>query len=307
MIKQSQADQGLEVEADRPPELDSTDAQFSDDMAAQQHKKTDRTGTSSSQNNQDRGDPNHVTRLLALEAAAMTSMSVSTSHAAVDIGAHDSAQILVTAESNEPFATEALEVKAREKSLSVIFKHRRLRGGIWKKFPTVKLKILVPKHFRVLVVSKKGEVTLTGISGNSDVRTSQGDIRLNQPSGPVRAESTSGNIEGSCPSGHVQIASRSGHLRIWDLTGNLSSRTKQGRASLEWKSVPLAAKVNIRADNRPVTVTLPANARINYRFITGASAIMNEFAQVNESNVLLRLISKRGDISVKKRRPLTGN
>ena len=243
---------------------------------------------------------NVVSRLLDIDVALMKSIEVNTLNASVGIEPHDLAQILVTAESDEPFATEALVVKAKAKSLSVYFQHRGLAGVIWKKQPGVRIKIQVPRFFSATVNSKTGEVSVTGLAGRVAVNTVTGPIRLHQVSGVLRIESNSGVIEGDCPSAAVQVASRSGKIHLYNLIGSVACRAKRGTVCLEWKTAPSEAKINIRVDHQPVSVIMPPDTKINYRFITGASAIMNEFAQVDDSNLLLRLISKRGSISMRK-------
>ena len=301
MIISSSPGQTSDQDGQPAPELGAGDAQFSDDILVKQQQERI-VGNTTHENDTDEVPPTTIeTHLLDLEVGEIKSITVNTSNAAIDIEPHDAAQIIVTAEGNEPFATTALEVRAKEKSVSISFQHRRLAGLVWKTQPSVRLKIKVPRYFSATVLSKSGEVSVSDLTGSVSVRSSTGDVTLQQLSGNLRVESTSGNIEGQCPSASMKIASRSGNINIKDLSGSLTCRAMRGDTTLEWKISPSNAKINIRSDHRPVTLIMPPETNMNYRFITSATAIMNEFPQFNDSNLFLRIISKRGPLSIRKR------
>jgi len=299
-----------EAQAEEPALADG-DAKFSDDVAVSDtNGRLDGTETPSEEaasvsgaavNEQDT-TPAFAFRhsLFDADVAEVRSISIKTSAVHVQTEVHPLNRIEVMALSDDPFETEQFRVLVRQKSISIGFLHSHLRGMFRRSASKVFLRVRVPEHFALSVATREGHIKVTGIEGNLNLRSNSGDIELDCQSGKLSVETNSGSVRGVCRCAHVQVESRRGDVDLRGLSRHLKARIRGGTARFQWDSTPTDAKVQVRTAKQPLTLTLPAETRLNYRFITGATGILNEFKQHEDSNVRLRIISKKGQINLEK-------
>jgi hypothetical protein len=86
------------------------------------------------------------------------------------------------------------------------------------------------------------------------------------------------------------------------LAGSLSYKSSTGGLRASWSRTPASGKVDIKTGKGPVALLMPADTRLNYRFITGPTPIMNEFEHEPGSAFRLNVVARSGSLSVRKAR-----
>lgn len=246
---------------------------------------------------------NLVTKvLLDIDAGSANKFSVKAADADIDIQVHSSNRLLVTATTLQGVDLTSFDVAMRRQSLNLSFlpEKRRLRKVLRGNTDKVRLTVHLPARFGVAASSTTGAITAGGFKGTTTVSSISGCVTLNDLAGPVRVETKSGNISGCCGSSSVYLATKSGNIAFDGLTGGAVCHTKTGEAHLTWSDVPDDSKVVIHSGTGPTSLYFPPAAKLNYRFITGANAIMNEFEQCDTSNFRVRMVSRRGNFFLKK-------
>lgn len=293
-----------EPECSGEPQLAPDDAKFTDEVPSShgftRHHFARSGATPEQDNSLEHND--FVTKvLLDVDAGGTRNFSIKIAEADVDIRVHSANRVVVTAVAPLGADLTAFDVVVRARSLGLSFQPERAARRIWSKnTDNVRLTLHLPAHFAVTAVSTTGAIAVRGVTGSVAVRSGSGRVVLNDLAGNVRAETKSGDISGHCPSRSVHLATKSGSVDFDGLIGAAFCQTKTGDAHLTWRETPQDAKVLIRTGTGPVSLYFPPAAQLNYRFITGANAIMNEFEQCDTSNFCVRIISRRGDLLLKK-------
>jgi len=285
------------------PELAPDDAKFTDDIASggsanEPIEKPDRPGYQ--EDTLVKGELILKT-LLDLDSGEAKRFSIDTGDADIEISAHSSNRIVVTAVCPPLADLATFNVVVKRKALNVSLRDVSIRKRVWRsKSEGVRLIVALPDRFFVQASSSSGSIAVNDVTGKVSTKSLSGNITLNGLSGAVVAQTHSGDIVGECPSSACQIDTKSGNVKIVGLKGSFTCNSKSGDVCLKWIQSPVDAKVLIRAGRAAVNLVFPSDAKPNYRFITSASAIMNEFEQHDSSTFRVRIISKRGNLSLRK-------
>jgi hypothetical protein len=292
------------LECPRGPQLAPEDANFTDEILTEHGSTSGNFATFGAESGQS-NSPDHenlVSKvLLDIDAGGAKGFNIKIAEADIDIRVHSSSRVLVTTLAPVGVDLTSFNVAVRARSLGLSFQPKGgLRRGSRTSTDNVRLTLYLPAYFSITALSTTGAIAVSGVKGPTVVRSVSGRVALNELAGSVRAETKSGDISGNCPSKEIHLVTKSGNIDFDGLTGAVFCQTKTGNANLTWRESPHDAKVLIRSGAGPVSLYFPPAAQLNYRFITGANAIMNEFEQCGTSNFCVRIISRRGDLLLKK-------
>jgi hypothetical protein len=101
-------------------------------------------------------------------------------------------------------------------------------------FSSIKLRfdITVPANYNVDIYTGGGEVSITGINGNSKVSTSGGKIEISKTNGNIDASTMGGKIMLSDNIGNSDVSTSGGKIEAYNFNGNISASTQGGSINL---------------------------------------------------------------------------
>ena len=272
-------------------ELDKDDAKFSDDggKASVRGDPSARFG----------GSIGLAKKVLDFDAANAKELRIFTRESNILVEATDSNRISVVALSREVLGEKDLQVSVSRNIFSVDFrKHgnrwRRMRAGY-----RDTLKVMIPARLNINVVSHSGDIDISGLHGKVTIKSKSGDIELAGVEGNTTVDARRGSVSAKgLADAKLKVAV--GNIFLSRLTGALVCSAKRGDISCQWDSIDNNALVSIRGGRKGISLLLPPDTKLNYRFVLGASAIYNEFERYSASNLLLRIRAARGSISLRK-------
>ncbi|MFQ6114003.1 MAG: DUF4097 domain-containing protein [bacterium] len=103
-------------------------------------------------------------------------------------------------------------------------------------------KVKVPRVYNVDLHTRGGDLTVSGVAGETTLGTSGGDITLNDIDGPVNAKTSGGDIEVIDAKKEVTIKTSGGDLELENIGGPVIATTSGGDITLRRSD----AKVEIR-------------------------------------------------------------
>jgi len=92
--------------------------------------------------------------------------------------------------------------------------------------------ISVPHSFSLDISTQGGDISITGIEGNTEIHTSGGEIKLKDISGEVNAKTSGGDIILQNCKGAANLKTSGGDLELSNITGPLRAKTSGGDISL---------------------------------------------------------------------------
>jgi DUF4097 and DUF4098 domain-containing protein YvlB len=181
-------------------------------------------------------------------------------------------------------------------------KNKRRWSRIFRKSGTCEtnLTVKIPSSFAIDARSNDGNLSIEGIEGDVTVATGSGEVTLNDVKGKVAVHTKSGMIKGNVESHSVRCTTLRGDIELSGLTGSLTCKSGSGDVTLEWLKIPEVATVDLGVGKGALNVRLPRSTKLNYQFIIGLASIMNEFKNEPDSDFKMRVVSKRGPLSLKK-------
>lgn len=112
------------------------------------------------------------------------------------------------------------------RSISLEVRSRRGRVG------DSEFRLQVPVGTRVIAQNVSGDITVSGVKGQADLRSVSGDVHLSDATDRVTLESVSGAVRGSQLTGTIRAQSVSGDVNLDQLKGDLEVETTSGEITL---------------------------------------------------------------------------
>ncbi|HET9604210.1 MAG TPA: DUF4097 family beta strand repeat-containing protein [Gemmatimonadales bacterium] len=162
--------------------------------------------------------------------------------------------------------------------------------------PGAQLEIAVPRRARVWVKAASARITVEGVTGELDLASVSGDIRVSGAPRVITAESMDGTIEVqgdvaitrvktadgpiriSGPGGDLTVSSVSGAILVRASRDIISARIESvtGRVTLEGP-VSQEGNVDIQTHEAPITLALPGNQGATLDIVAFSGKVMNGF------------------------------
>jgi hypothetical protein len=143
----------------------------------------------------------------------------------------------------------------------------RTRNGFslgWGIHRSLRIEVRMPREADLNVDTGDGSVESDAISGNVDIHTGDGHIRLDGAKGDIRLRTGDGSIEGRDLDGKLEATSGDGHVTLDGRFDTLNIKTGDG--SITARANPgskVASSWNVHTGDGSVTMTLPGDLQAN--------------------------------------------
>ena len=243
------------------------------------------------------------TQCVEMSAEGVVAMDIKTTAGNIVVDSHDQPRIIVYAMNHDPELSQ-LDVVVKGDTIHIEIKHLVTPRWIWSRRKTcaTSLRVMGPRGLLVSARSGAGDIQIIGATEDVDAETGSGNVTLKGTTGHVSVRTGSGNVHGQSPCESLEVATESGDTLVEGLTGSLSYKSSSGGLRASWSRTPVSGKVDIKTGKGPVALVMPADTRLNYRFITGPTPIMNEFEHEPGSAFRLNVVARSGSLSVRKAR-----
>jgi len=247
--------------------------------------------------------PASRTQCVEMSAEGIVAMDIKTTAGNIVVDSHDQPRIIVYAMNHDPELSQ-LDVVVKGDTIHIEIKHLVTPRWIWSRRKTcaTSLRVMGPRGLMVSARSGTGDIQIIGATEDVDAETGSGNVILNGTTGHVAVRTGSGNVSGQSPCESLEVATESGDTLVDGLAGSLSYKSSTGGLKASWSRAPASGKVDIKTGKGPVALMMPADTRLNYRFITGPTPIMNEFEHEPGSAFRLDVVARSGSLSVRKAR-----
>jgi DUF4097 and DUF4098 domain-containing protein YvlB len=153
-------------------------------------------------------------------------VAIATGRGDVTVHAGDGDTLVVTATKSGPGANES-SAQERMKEVAVAIDPRgngvlihpirtdSAPGGV-----SVDIDVRVPKASLLSIDAAHGDISVSGVSGNIDVRSGNGDTEIHDAGADVSVESESGDIHITGVGGNLRLSGRGDDVEIDDVAGN---------------------------------------------------------------------------------------
>ncbi len=121
--------------------------------------------------------------------------------------------------------------------------------GLFSARGAVAVDVALPQGSRLLGTLEMGDITCKGTLGECEVRTSAGDIQLDQ-AGPVRLKTQHGDVRLDTAAGDADITTGSGEVRVRTVGGNADIKNSNGNTWLD----DVAGDLRLKVANGNITV-----------------------------------------------------
>ncbi len=238
-----------------------------------------------------------------LSAEDIVAMDICTTAGRIVVDSHDQPRIIVYVMNHDP-ALSQLDVAVKGDTIHIEIKHLVNPRWLWSRRKTcaTSLRVMCPRGLLVSARSGSGDIRIIGATEDVDVETQSGNVVLEGLTGNVAVRAGTGSVTGDAPCESLEIATESGDTKVSGLAGSLAYKSSSGELRAAWSRVPVAGKVDIKTGKGSVSLQMPADTRLNYRFITGPTPIMNEFEHDPLAAFRLNIVARSGGLSVRKAR-----
>lgn len=165
----------------------------------------------------------------------------------------------------------------------------RIRGGFhfgWSNHRTLSIEVHMPRNADLEVDTGDGSVESDAISGNVDIHTGDGHIRLDGAKGDIRLRTGDGSIEGRDLDGKLEATSGDGHVNIDGRFDTLNIKTGDG--SITARANPgskVASGWNVHTGDGSVTMSIPGDLQANIDATTNDGRISLGIPVMVEGNM----------------------
>ncbi len=134
----------------------------------------------------------------------------------------------------------------------------------WNMHRRLRIEIHMPRNADLVVETGDGSVESDAITGNVDIHTGDGHIRLDGAKGDIRLRTGDGSIEGRDLDGKLEANTGDGHVTLDGRFDSLDIKTGDG--SINARANPGSKLVNgwnVHTGDGSVTMSLPADLQAN--------------------------------------------
>lgn len=173
------------------------------------------------------------------DVAAPASVRITTDRGAIDLVEGEPGRLVITGTVTVRFGLippNAPELAKRVAASPPIersgdtFEIRVPADGATQRAVTIAYKLVVPPGTKIVSETDSGATTMTGLSGETDVRTHSSAITGRELKGHVRMRTQSGAVDATfAGAGHADVETGSSGITVRRLTGGLKVRTQSGR------------------------------------------------------------------------------
>lgn len=240
----------------------------------------------------------------------------------VQTAAFDIAKVVVTKESKNGLGVlqgvlEDFEVTFNKKGSDLTIKGEFGRGrNYWlRELNTVKIhfQVTVPRQYHTDLNTPSGDISVDGINGKLQARTSAGDVSVKNATGTINVQTSAGDIKLSTVKGPIISKSSAGDIRLTNCQGRVDVQTSAGDIRADMPT-QLLHEWSLQTSAGDIVFTLPQNLAAVVDAQTSAGDISIDYqvrgslnkrkrvrGNINGGGKLLKLKTTAGDIRLKSR------
>jgi DUF4097 and DUF4098 domain-containing protein YvlB len=109
---------------------------------------------------------------------------------------------------------------------------------------TVGFKVYVPKATACILATSDGNVSIVGLDGHQQIRTSDGTIELSQISGDIAGKTSDGDVRIKNIKGDVDLQTSDGTIELQTIQGDVIASTSDGNIKLTKVKGDIAVKTS---------------------------------------------------------------
>jgi len=206
------------------------------------------------------------------------SLTVRLDSGEVEVEGHDEASVRVVATSSGLGDAMHFTLEARDGEIELRGRHRGVLG--WLTAPRVRVSIRVPEQFSLDVRTSGGEIDVENLEGRLTARTSGGEVQVSEIRGPVELRTSGGRIRVEQVLGDVFARTSGGEVQIDEVEGRIDVETSGGPMELNDVSGPVRAhtsggEISVRFTRPPAGEIRTSGGGIELEFPEGAGLALD--------------------------------
>ncbi|MDE0086308.1 MAG: DUF4097 family beta strand repeat-containing protein [Candidatus Poribacteria bacterium] len=177
----------------------------------------------------------------------------------------------------------------------------------------ISFKVTVPSKYDVDLDTPSGNISVDGVTGKSNAKTSAGNIDVSNIVGPVKANTSAGNLRFDEVKGSILGRSAAGNITLSNCQGSVDTRTSAGNINADIATQP-QHEWNLQTSAGNIVFTLLANLAAEIDAQTSIGIISTDFlvegteirqkrlrGTIKGGGKLLKLRTSAGNIRLKSR------
>lgn len=202
-------------------------------------------------------EPHKETRALTVAHVAGSALDVGSVNGKIEAIATDRADVSIEVTLKSPSlerlnATRVVTHRDVDDTLRISIDWP---GGKREKNEGASISINVPDAHDIRAHSSNGSITIAGLSGHADLKSSNGTVRVDTHDGSVHARTSNGKLFAEQVSGEIEMYSSNGSISISEAFGPVRAESSNGSAVVT--TMPgNAGPVRVRTSNGSITLNL---------------------------------------------------
>lgn len=230
-------------------------------------------------------EPHQETRALVIDHVAGSALDIVSINGKIEAIATDRADVSVEVTLRSPSLERLSEARVvthrdTEDTLHISVEWP---GGKRQNNEGASISINVPDAHDIHAHSSNGSITVAGLSGHAELKTTNGSVRVDTHDGSVYASTSNGKLTAEQVSGSVEMYSSNGSISISDTFGPVRAESSNGNAVVT--TMPgNVGPIRVRTSNGSITLNLgegldgilkcdTSNGKVTVTDVSGATLI----------------------------------
>ncbi len=178
------------------------------------------------------GPRTHHTYSTILPHIAGSPISISTANGSIEVIGVDRSDvsIIVDLYGYDPQRLELATVHTDRLNDSTLSIEVHWPGGRRQNNEGASISVELPNANGIEAHSSNGNITIAGLSGHADLRSSNGSVKVDRHDGSIYANTSNGKIQAERVSGEIEMYSSNGGILITDAFGPIRAETSNSNA-----------------------------------------------------------------------------
>lgn len=132
---------------------------------------------------------------------------------------------------------------------------------IFRKNMSVGFIVEAPVNTICSISASGGNLSISNLNGNQDMRTSGGNILMEKVKGDLNAHTSGGNISMENLDGTTKVSTSGGNISLENISGSVSASTSGGNVRADFKA--LTQKLELETNGGSISCELPSGVGMN--------------------------------------------
>lgn len=271
---------------------------------------------------QRRSNSNRIEKAFDVNSGGLLTIDTEIGDIDVQTVSQDKVNVIVIKESRKRLdvyqeALDDFKVAFDQKGSDLSIKGEFERGrNHWRKQLSdlkISFKVTVPRQYDVDLDTPSGNISVDGVTGKSNAKTSAGNINVSNIVGPVKANTSAGNLRFDEVKGSILGRSAAGNITLTNCQGSVDTKTSAGNINADIATQP-QHEWNLQTSAGNIVFTLLSNLAAEIDAQTSLGSISTDFlvegteirkrrlrGTIKGGGKLLKLRTSAGNIRLKSR------